>query len=143
MRRPFVLTFLLVMAACGGGAAGEDPPPSSPVGERPATASDLVGVWGRVAGTHKALFNADGSFAIDQDGLIYATPAAEGTYELDEGTITFTSAGSDVCQEGDLWAWEASILDDGRLRTVVVDDGQGYCHIGIGTEWTWRREPEG
>ena len=140
--RTLLAVLVVFVGACGGDTDGGGAASSPTPREKPATSTDLAGEWQRDDGPHKAIFYEDGTFVVDENPqLIYtAHPAAKGTFEVDDGAITFTSKGSEICQPRDTWVWEASLLDDDRLRTVVVDDGQGFCGIGVGTEWTWVRD---
>lgn len=113
------------------------------LGRRPAV-SDLIGVWrsdgGQPWGQSLLLrFSPDGTFASDERGLLDTTPAAVGTYELNDGTITFTaSIASQWCATNDTWAWEAALSEDGRLKVVVVDLASGEC-TGYSTPTSWTR----
>ncbi len=85
------------------------------------------------------LLNADGTFAMDADrSALTVDPGALGTYEIKGSQIVLTAGpSSTVCPEGDDWTWEARLLPDGKLSTVVVEDGSGYCRMGVGVEGTW------
>jgi hypothetical protein len=138
------------LAGCGGGDEppnGEAEEVASPeertaAGETPIR-SELVGIWlvdeidfeGRLL----VSFNRNGTFAIDDRGLLDTTPAAAGNYRLDGKLIMFESSGSDICTEGDTWAFEAGVPDEGRLTTVVREDAADECSLGVGTEWRWIR----
>jgi hypothetical protein len=64
------------------------------------------------------------------------TPAAAGTYELDGRRISFESRGSTVCTEGDTWAFDASVSEEGRLHTIVTEDADEECSLGVGAQWS-------
>jgi hypothetical protein len=133
----------LLMAACGGGGV-EDPTvdENAPVvqGGAPSRA-DLAGIWLQVEDKSSlgvlVRFSPDGTFAMDDRGALATRPAARGTYKLGGDTITFTSGeGSDVCTEGDSWAWQTGLSEDGRLHVVHTDEAAGACRIPGETEWT-------
>ena len=111
------------------------------------TMDQLVGTWVRQndGGDEPlfVLFKPDGTFAADdQAQVLHAFPAGAGTYRLQGDTITFTNtAAASLCQESDDWTWRATLLDEGRLHTVVVEDGRGFCTEGMGTESTWVQIP--
>jgi hypothetical protein len=97
-----------------------------------------------------ASFAPDGTFALDQSAVIDRRPAARGTFEVAGDTITFTNSGSDVCIEGDVWAWKAVLSEDGRLHIehvepTVQDPVQPIpgtapgCAVPYGTEWNFIR----
>jgi hypothetical protein len=119
-------------AAPGSDAA---PDASGSAGDEPTTAT-LAGVW-RIGESERLVwFGEDGGFAIDDRGRLDTQPAAAGTYTLDGATILFESRGSDLCVEGDTWAFTATLPDDGRLETEVVEDAEGACRLGVGARWT-------
>jgi hypothetical protein len=106
------------------------------------TTDTLVGIWAREAGARFVKFNPDGTFAADDHKqLLYSgTSAATGTYELVDGTITFTTNGrSSLCRPNETWVWEARLIGNNRLRALVVDDATADCQMGLGLEWTWTR----
>jgi hypothetical protein len=121
-------------------------PDGSAVGWARPTASRLSGIWmneGRPSpGWEDTLirFSPDGTMAVDDRGFLDLSPAVLGTYELDGDRITITAGpGSGACVAGDSWAFEGAVSEEGRLKTVVVEDGIGSCHLGIGNRWTWTR----
>jgi hypothetical protein len=81
-------------------------------------------------------FSANGTFAIDDGGDLATSPDALGTFDLDEDVITFTTEGSNLCTEGDSWAWQASLSDDGRLHFVYTEEAADPCRVPRGREWT-------
>ncbi len=134
------LVALLLAAACGDGGepavtrtptpAATVSPPTEPLTER------LVGDW--LSGNHILRFTADGTYTIDDSGLLETSPDDTGTVAFEGKTLTFTSGeDSRVCRAGDLWVWEeAEFLDEDRFFGVVtVDD----CGPGEGSRWTFTR----
>jgi hypothetical protein len=152
-RMALTLTALAVgmalLVGCGGDDDGEEPEAVIPPEERtaegePPTASELAGIWWVndpevFGGVILARFSADGMFAIDWRGLLDTTPGAAGTYEVDDSAIAFASEGSDVCTEGDDWAWDAGIPEEGRLNVVWTEEPDEECYVGVGTQWALTR----
>jgi hypothetical protein len=65
-------------------------------------------------------------------------PESSGRWEVEDGMIRFAlDERSAACEPGDTWAWDGTILEDGRLLTVTVEDGHEPCAIGVGSERTW------
>lgn len=140
------LSVALLAAACGGAPEESAVEKTTPVVEgRPLTATGLAGIWLQVEDPSWRLvrFSVARTFAIDDRGHLAETPAAEGTYKVDGDTITFTSEGSDVCTEGDSWAWQASLPEVGRLHIVHTEAAAGQCRIPVGTEWRFVRVSPG
>jgi hypothetical protein len=142
------VALVMVVAACGGdddaedAPAAEDPPAVVPPEERtaegePPTASELVGTWSIDDTEPERLvrFSPDGSFAIDDRGMLDTTPAAAGNYELDGREIIFETSGSDICVDGDSWTFEAGVPEEGRLHFVVREDAAPPCNQGVGAQW--------
>jgi hypothetical protein len=139
--------FALAMVGCGGG--DEDTEAVMSPDERtaegaPATADDLAGIWLIEEGIEDPLlfrFDPDGSFAADWVGRLAATPAAAGTYEVDEGTVTLANGKSDVCARGDSWAWDAGIPEEGRVDVIwtASEARDEECDPGVGTRYTFIR----
>jgi hypothetical protein len=136
----------LVLAACGGDAT-PGPEASPAVKGEPPTLFDLFGIWLQVEDTSNlgvlVRFSSGSSFAMDDRGQLGTSPAAAGEFDLDGNAITFTSEGSDLCTEGDSWAWRASVLEGLRLHVVHTEEAAGPCRIPAGTEWTLIRVSPG
>lgn len=122
-----------------------DPGPSLPVieGQLP-TPSLLNGIWledrGRAVYPVLVRFSLDGTFAIDNGGRLDTTPVVLGTYEIDGRRITFTTDGSRDCFDGESWAWEVGLPEDGRLEGVhAVDNATAACSLSVGTRWNLTR----
>lgn len=145
------VTAMAAIAALGIGAWGladvftsaQKIPPAVPdtpgFEEGPPSKLDLYGTWLQVGNIRTGLlaqFNANGTFVIDDRGLLATKPAARGTFEVEGNTISFISEGSYVCDEGDTWAWRSTLTDSGRLEIVHIEEGTGLCQNPIGTEWT-------
>ena len=114
--------YVLLASACGDG--GE------PLTER------LVGDW--ASGNHILRFTSDGTYVIDDAGLLETTPDDTGTVAFEGKTLTFTSGeDSRQCKAGDLWVWEGVefLGEDQFFGVVMVDD----CGNGEGREWTFTR----
>jgi hypothetical protein len=136
------LSVALLAASCGGGAV-EEPAveESAPVVEEEAlTGTDLNGIWLQVEDANSlgvlVRFSANSTFAIDDEGELATNPDSLGRFRLEEDTITFTSQGSNQCAEGDSWAWQASLPEDGRLHIVHTEEAADPCRIPLKTEWT-------
>lgn len=137
--------FALALVACGGDD-GEEPEALVPPEERTAegegpTAGELAGIWWlndpeQFDGALLVRFSPDGTFAIDNEGFLDTKPVATGTYELEGKRISFESSGSRVCTEGDSWVFEAGLPEGGRLQTVVKEDADPECTLGVGTQWS-------
>lgn len=143
----YALVAALVIAGTliGIGALRDQDPVGGPAAGEVLTTNDLIGVWVR-SGTGGGddfsfvKFNRDGTFAAAHyEQLLYSDNSpAVGTYELADGTITFTTdEQSSFCRPLETWVWEAMLVADGRLRTVAVDDGVN-CGVGLNIE-TWLR----
>lgn len=132
----------LALAACADSdkeSPDADPDLPAVEGEAP-TDPDLTGIWLQVEDPDSlgvlVEFSSAGTFAMDDAGDLAANPAATGTYELQKDTITFTSKGSDECDEGDKWEWRAGVPELGQLHVVHVEEGADPCVTPLGTEWT-------
>jgi hypothetical protein len=139
----------LVLAGCGGSTPEvAQPAPGSAeietvhVDEQPSGAApegaEILGVWRLENGERLFWLGADGRFAIDDRGLLDTAPAAVGTYELAGATIRLENGEGDLCPPGS-WELEATLAGDGALETVVGEDVEGRCSVGVGTRWTWLR----
>lgn len=139
---PLAMSIALAASACGGTAVEE------PVAEKtlPAvegqapTGVDLNGIWVQVEDANSlgvlVRFSANSTFAIDDGGELATKPDALGRFDLDEDTITFTSQGSNLCTEGDSWAWQATLLEPGRLHIVHTEEAADACRTPLNTKWT-------
>jgi hypothetical protein len=59
---------------------------------------------------------------------------------VEDGTITVTMDDAATgCTPSDVWVWEATLVADGRLVTVTVDDGLSPCSTTLGAERRWIR----
>jgi hypothetical protein len=143
---------LVIAGIVVGGSLWNDRAEPVPGGQGPLsegvvpTVAQLVGTWATTLANGEplfVLFQSDGTFGADgASGVLYGDPAGAGRYALEGGAITFvSSAAASVCVEGDDWTWEARLLENGRLRTVVTEDGTGICELGRGEVWTWVRLP--
>jgi hypothetical protein len=149
-------TATALAAACGGGE--EDARPAEPSGEtaiereappagteEPVVAGEppgeegLAGIWLLDGSDRLMRLSRDGTFAIDDRGTLDTEPAVAGTFALEERTVRFASAGSALCEEGDRWSWEAGIIEEGRMETIVREDGDGRCALGVGARLAWAR----
>jgi hypothetical protein len=86
-----------------------------------------------------AWFRPDGTFSIDPEAD-WTNPVAEGRYELDGETVSFTNAESTgLCGEGETWSWEVGLDsggDDDLLRVAFTEAG---CLVPIGVMWSFMR----
>lgn len=109
----------------------------------PLTLDRMAGIW--FAETTPwarlmAALGADRSFRFDDTGTRLDTnPPFAGSFEIDGRYVTLRyTRGGWTCI-----VWEASLPEDGRLRTIMVDhpDSPPECQAGpwAGTEVTWTR----
>jgi hypothetical protein len=142
-RASLVMVVALLTGSCGG--TDENPGVAvSPqrVGANPPSLIDLNGVWLQVQDRNRLGLLVEfrlSSFAIDDRGEFGTNPAAQGRYGLEDDSITFTSQGSDQCPDGDTWAWQAELVEDGHIRAVHTEESEGNCAVQKGTEWTLLR----
>ena len=118
-------------------SAGRGAPPSPRM---------LQGIWleeGRATsgpaprrrGTNLLRFAWDETYAIDDGGLLGTSPDDAGRFQLQGGTITFTSASdSQKCNSGAVTVWKQVRLSGRTLRAVVAKD---ECRDLVGVELTW------
>ena len=91
------------------------PTTTSGVGRVP-TEEELYGIWW-LPDKHLFRWNADGSYAVDDDGrLVAINPDDTGTFVLSGSTLMMESGPtSALCTEGDPWTVEVQLLDDSIL----------------------------
>lgn len=118
-------------------SSGKGAPPSSGM---------LQGIWlekERVAsgapprerGTNLLRFAWDGTYAIDDGGLLGTSPNDAGSFQMHGRTLKFTSASdSRTCNPGAVTVWKQVRLSGRTLRAVVAKD---ECRDLVGTELTW------
>lgn len=97
----------------------------------------LDGLWLLERGGHLLRLRPEGTYAIDDMGLLGTDPYDAGAIEVAGTTLTLVSgAGSNRCAEGDRLVLRSVRIDQiGRsLRGTVVDDD---CSHGIGARPTW------
>ena len=88
---------------------------TSSVVERVPTEDELYGIWW-LPSWHIFRWNADGSYAIDDDARLMSSADDIGTFVLRGSTLTMESgADTRFCEEGDVETWEVQLLDDGIL----------------------------
>jgi hypothetical protein len=142
-----IVVLLLTVIASACSADGSDGTvstggPSVATSARPVIADDLIGIWVR-EGTGRPFlrFEEDGTFAGDNfRERLYAEPQAHGTYEVKDGNITLTTDdGSGECAPSDTWVWEGTLVAEGHLVTVTLDDGIAPCATGVGAGRSWIR----
>jgi hypothetical protein len=112
----------------------------------PPSRQTIYGIWQRQGSGQLLRFGIDGTYAIDDGGLL-RNPDDIGSYELDGDTITFTSAGSATCTAGDNQVWERLSLGSVRLqqedflhtRLLNVTAGDPECPIHSAGDQTWLR----
>jgi hypothetical protein len=139
---PLGVSIALLAGACGG-AADEGPAVEETAlvaeGQAP-TGVDLNGIWLQVEDTESlgvlVRFSPNSTFASDDGGELATKPDALGTFDLNQGAITFTSEGSNLCPEGDSWSWQASLPENGRLHIVHTEEAADPCRIPLKREWT-------
>jgi hypothetical protein len=138
------------LASCGGGAA-EGHSEATPSGTEavpiqvteslpwaPPTANELLGKWDQEGQRVVVWFKPDGTFAIDNHGRLETDPFADGTFELEESTVTFTSDPGGGCG-GATFVWEVGLDEGGsddRLQVLVT---KGACGALTGEQWTFAR----
>ena len=90
-------------------------PTTTSVAARVPTEEELYGIWWK---PDNSLFrwNADGSYAVDDEGHLVSSPEDIGTFALTDATLTMES-GPDAtfCTDGDLGTSEVQLLDEGIL----------------------------
>lgn len=112
---------------------------SASIDPGPPTVETLAGIWLNEDWDALLLaLHSDGTMAFDNGGYLDTDPAVAGTFALDQHDVVFT-AGESACAAGDSWTFEATTPEDGRLLTVITEDGTGNCSVGMGTEWSWTR----
>jgi hypothetical protein len=140
-----VLALTILASACSADGSDATVSPgdqSVATSGRPVTADDLIGIWVRQGvGAPFLRFEGDGTFAGDNyRERLYADPQAHGTYEVDDGSIAITMDDDPGgCAPLDTWVWEATLVAEGRLVTVTLDDGTPPCSTSLGAERTWIR----
>ena len=92
-------------------------PTATSVAGRVPTDEELHGIWW-LPDNHLFRWNADGSYAIDDEGHLVASPEDVGTFVLTDSTLTMES-GPDAtfCTEGELGRWEVQHLDEGAFSS--------------------------
>lgn len=89
----------------------------------PPDESALQGIWFLRGSGALLRLSGDGTYAIDNMGRLDTAPSDIGTFQVNGGTITFTSgAKSRGCAKGDLWVWKGVELQGESLRGAVSED---------------------
>lgn len=112
-------------------------PTQAPVVAEALELSDLVGVWFEVDGSHLLNISRDGSYALDDSGLLDTSPDDAGSVEIgDDGSIRFvSSAASRECTPGATWVWRSAELEQrGLLRVAEADTA---CPAGVLGSSSW------
>ena len=112
----------------------------------PPSTQTIYGIWHRQGSGQLLRFGIDGTYAIDDGGLL-SDPDVTGSYELDGHTITFTSAGSATCTADVTQVWEDVALESVRLqeqdflhtRLLSVTASDPECPVHTAGEQTWLR----
>jgi hypothetical protein len=81
------------------------------------TLQAMFGIWQRQGSGQLLRLAIDGTYAIDDGGLLADDPDDTGSYEIDGHRVTLTSAGSASCAAGD-----TQVLDGLRLSSVRVNE---------------------
>jgi hypothetical protein len=122
--------------------------PDIPAGDEISVAScRLTGIWLLEGSGQRIRFSSDGTYAVDDGGLLGSDPDDTGSYEVVDGTVTLTSAGSASCTVGDVQVWEGATVAQLRLhenlpvyssllRSGAAEPG---CSIYPSSELTWLR----
>lgn len=144
MRRLFATGIALALVGCVDGGGGGSDGSTSALEGSPPTAIDLNGVWLQVEDPNALgvmlRFDPDGTFASDDRGELFSTPAAQGTFEVDGAAIALTTdERSDLCAGGERREWRATLLEDGILHIEHTRGGTGDCRVLTGTVWTMIR----
>jgi hypothetical protein len=99
--------------------------------------TQLRGVWFEEDGSHLLSIGPDGSYALDDSGLLDTDPDDVGTVEIDEdGSIRFVSGeGSRECSPGDAWVWGSAELAQAGLLPVA--EANASCPAGVQGPSRW------
>jgi hypothetical protein len=141
------LAAIFLVPGCGGDGDDDEPVADEAAEEQPGpdqgsppTPEQMAGVWLTVGSERVGWFRADGTFAIDDRGLVDIRPAASGAFSIEDSrTELVADEGSDVCSAEERWVFDAHMPDEGWLEVTVVEDSTGECAIGVGTRETWIR----
>jgi hypothetical protein len=120
------------ISQASGRITAEDPVRN---GARP-SAGILTGIWLEEGGGRLLSFAFDGTYAIDDGGLLGTRSDDVGEFQIDgRGALTFTS-GSDsrTCKQGAVTVWKRVRLTGRMIRGTVAKD---ECTDSVGAELTW------
>ena len=113
----------------------------------PPTLQAMFGIWHRQGSGQLLRLSIDGTYAIDDGGLLAGDPDDTGSYELDGQTVTLTSAGSASCAAGDTQVLEGFMLSSVRVnevdmlftRLIDATASGSECPIHTAGDQTWLR----
>jgi hypothetical protein len=113
----------------------------------PPTPRAMFGIWHRQGSGQLLRLAIDGTYAIDDGGLLGSDPDDTGSYELDGHTVTLTSAGSASCAAGDTQVLDGFMLSSVRVNEVDILSTRLFdatasgsnCPIHTAGDQTWLR----
>jgi len=125
-------TMLARDAGPGTGTVTGTPPPTA------LTLPQLHGVWFEEDGSHLLSIGLDGSYALDDTGLLDTDPDDLGTVAINaDGSVRFVSVGaSRACPPGDAWVWRSAVITgSGQLE---VSGATTACTAAREGSSSWR-----
>lgn len=90
----------------------------------------LQGVWRQDGNALLVRFSPPNSISFDNGGMLFDSPAVQGTYVIAGDLITVSVDGGYAGCGGQEFAMRASLPQDGELRFVHTRRGTGNCDPG-------------
>ena len=114
---------------------------------QPPAIQSIFGIWHREGSGQLLRFGIDGTYAVDDGGVLTSDPDDTGTYEINGATISFTSAGSATCAAGDAQVWDGVTLatvglhEEDLLYTRLLGStaSESECSIHASGAQKWLR----
>ena len=115
-----------------------------PVELTPAT---VEGIWLREGTGQLASFTSDGTYSIDDEGLLGLDPDDTGHFEIDDETFVLSTDGSGSCAADTTATWTDAILDSvtfaeddsAYIRRLRLTGPDHDCVDWTAGEQTWLR----